>query len=198
MWDERFATEEYVYGTEPAGFLRAQEPFLRPGLRALAVADGEGRNSVYMAGRGLEVTAMDGSAVALHKARRLAKARGVDVTFQHADITCYDWPDAAYDLVVAIFIQFMDPSTRTQAFDGMTRALKPGGHLLLHGYRPEQVALGTGGPANPDFMYTEPQLRADFNGLEVVRLESYEKEIHEGAGHSGLSALIDLVMRKPL
>ncbi|WP_300515373.1 class I SAM-dependent methyltransferase [Aliiroseovarius sp.] len=197
MWDEKYATEEYVYGTEPTGFLRARAEYLIPGARALAVADGEGRNSVYLAQQGLNVTAMDGSTVALDKARRLAAARDVEVGYHHGDITCWDWRPDAYDLVVAVFIQFLDPAARAKVFEGMKRTLAPGGVLLLHGYRPEQLDYATGGPPNADFMYTEQLLTSSFADLEILRLKGYDTEIHEGTGHAGMSALIDLVARKP-
>jgi len=197
MWDRKYATEDYVYGTEPTGFLRAQAEFLTPGAKVLAVADGEGRNSVFLAEQGLEVTAMDGSTVALDKARRLAAARGVDVAYHHGDITRWDWAPEAHDLVVAVFIQFLDPPARAKVFAGLKHTLKPGGVLLLHGYRPEQLQYGTGGPPVAEFMYTEQWLADEFADMEILRLASYDKEIHEGTGHDGMSALIDLVARKP-
>lgn len=97
---------------------------------------------------------------------------------------------------MAVFIQFLTPAQRPQVFEGMQRTLRPGGTLLLHGYRPEQVALGTGGPPDPAHMYTETQLRDDFGDMDIVRLASYDAEIHEGVGHSGRSALIDLVAHR--
>ena len=197
MWDQKYATEAYVYGTEPTGFLRAQAAHLTPGATALALADGEGRNSVHLAEQGVEVTAMDGSTVALDKARRLAAARGVEVAYHHGDITRWDWAAQAYDLVVAVFIQFQEPAARAEVFAGMKRTLKPGGVLLLHGYRPEQLQYGTGGPPVAEFMYTEQGLADSFSDFEILRLASYDMEIHEGSGHAGMSALIDLVARKP-
>lgn len=197
MWNDRYDRPDYLFGTAPAVFLTEQAEWLRPGLRALAVADGEGRNSVYMAGQGLDVVAFDAAEVGLDKARRLAAARGVTVDFRLSDIESWDWDAAPYDLVVAIFIQFADPALRARIFEGMTRALAPGGVLLLHGYRPEQVDYGTGGPPLRENMYTEEMLRAAFADLEILRLESYDREVQEGEGHSGMSALIDLVARKP-
>ncbi len=197
MWNDRYDRPDYLFGTAPAVFLTEQAEWLRPGLRALAVADGEGRNSVYMAAQGLDVVAFDAAEVGLDKARRLAAARGVTVDFRLSDIESWDWDAAPYDLVVAIFIQFADPALRARIFEGMTRALAPGGVLLLHGYRPEQVDYGTGGPPLRENMYTEEMLRAAFADLEILRLESYDREVQEGEGHSGMSALIDLVARKP-
>jgi SAM-dependent methyltransferase len=193
MWDERYSTDDYLFGTEPAAFLVAHQDLLRPGARALVVADGEGRNSVFLAERGVEVVAMDASAVGVAKARKLADERGVEVDFRIADIMTWEWTPDAYDLVVAIFIQFLTPQQRPTVFDGMQRTLRPGGRLLLHGYRPEQVALGTGGPPDPAHLYTEDLLRDAFGAMHIERLESYDAVIEEGTGHRGTSALIDLV-----
>lgn len=197
MWNDRYNTPDYVFGTEPADFMLAHADHLRPGLTGLAVADGEGRNSVFMAARGVETLAMDMSPNALAKAKALAEARGVNVTHVEASITDWDWEPAAFDLVVAVFIQFLAPAERAKVFAGMVETLKPGGILMLHGYRPEQIAYGTGGPRAVENLYTEALLRESFAGLEILALESYDREIDEGVGHSGMSALIDLVARKP-
>jgi SAM-dependent methyltransferase len=162
----------------------------------LSVADGEGRNSVYLAQLGHDVVAMDASPVGVAKAQELAAQRGVAVDFRVADIMEWDWSAEAYDAVVAIFIQFLSPEQRPAVFEGMQRALRPGGRLLLHGYRPEQVALGTGGPPDPAAMYTEELLRDAFGTMDIERLESYDTVIEEGDGHRGQSALIDLIATK--
>lgn len=197
MWNERFAGEGYLFGKEPAAFLVENRAWLKSGLSGLSVADGEGRNSVYMARQGIETQAMDSSRNAVLKARALAAERGVEVDFHEADIAKWDWAADQFDLVVAIFIQFLDPQARKDVFQGMIRTLKPGGHLLLHGYTPKQLEYGTGGPRVLENLYTEGLLREAFNGMEIVSLRSYDREIDEGDGHSGMSALIDLVARKP-
>jgi SAM-dependent methyltransferase len=196
MWDERYSIEDYLFGTEPADFLVAHAQLIEPASRVLAVADGEGRNSVYLAQLGHDVLAMDASPVGVAKARALAAERGVTVDFQVADIATWDWAPDTYDAVVAIFIQFLSPEQRLDVFEGMQRTLRPGGHLLLHGYRPEQVALGTGGPPDPTAMYTEELLRAAFGAMHIERLACYDAVIEEGDGHSGHSALIDLIATK--
>lgn len=197
MWNERFNTPDYVFGTEPADFMLTHADRFKPGLRGLAVADGEGRNSVFMAQNGVETVAMDTSANALRKAKALAEAREVAVDHIEACITDWAWQPEAFDLVVAVFIQFLSPPERDRVFAGMVETLKPGGVLLLHGYRPEQLGYGTGGPRVAENLYTEALLRARFAGMEILALESYDREIEEGVGHSGMSALIDLVARKP-
>ena len=197
-WNERYAREGYVFGTSPNEFLRRETHRLTPGQSVLAVADGEGRNSVWLAKNGLRVDAVDGSSVAIEKARRLAGMEGVSVTFEEADIETWAWPVSSYDAVVAIFIQFAGPGLRAHIFDGMKQALKPGGLLLLEGYRPEQIAYGTGGPRIAENLYDEQMLRRAFGEFEFLHLASYDADIHEGEGHSGRSALIDLVARKPI
>ncbi|MCV2881272.1 SAM-dependent methyltransferase [Actibacterium sp. XHP0104] len=197
MWNERFSTKDYVFGTEPAAFLKRAAPLLAPGQSALAVADGEGRNSVWLAEQGLEVTAFDFAPNGLDKGRALAKARGVTVDFRQSDIFKWDWAGTQYDVVAAIFIQFMGPGPREQVFQGLKQALKPGGLLLLHGYAPRQVGYGTGGPGVEENMYTTDLLRQAFDGFEILRLDDYDAEIDEGHGHKGLSGLVDLIARKP-
>ncbi|AHM04891.1 hypothetical protein roselon_02573 [Roseibacterium elongatum DSM 19469] len=195
-WDARFDRDDYVYGTAPAGFLADRAHVLGPGRRVLCVADGEGRNSVHLAGLGHAVTAFDGSAVAVEKARNLAATRGVHVDFNVADIDAWDW-SRAFDAVVGIFIQFLGPPARDRMLADMARATRPGGLMLLHGYAPRQVGYGTGGPPDAANMYTAPQLQAAFDGWEILRLADYDAEIDEGIGHNGLSALVDLIARKP-
>ncbi len=131
------------------------------------------------------------------KAARLAAARGVSLDLQQVDLAAWDWPQGRFDIVAAIFIQFAGPELRTEIFENMKRALKPGGLVLLEGYRPEQIAYGTGGPRTPENLYTEPMLREAFADFEILELVAYDAAIEEGAGHSGQSALIDLVARKP-
>ena len=198
MWNERYANEDYLFGTESAAFLVAQARHLPRGARALCVADGEGRNSTWLAAQGHEVTAFDPAPNALAKARRLAEARGVTVDFREADVEDWPWEEGAVDAVVAIFIQFAPPDLRARLFADMARTLQPGGVLLLHGYAPRQVDYGTGGPPHAENMYTLELLRAAFPGWEVLHAADYDAKIDEGAGHSGRSGLIDFVARKPV
>lgn len=196
-WDVRYSREGFLFGTEPNAFLAAQAHRLEPGSRALCVADGEGRNSSWLAGRGLEVDAFDISPVAVAKARALADRRQVRVRHAIADIFQFEWPDACYDVIAAIFIQFAAPNERATIFEGFVRSLKPGGVLLLQGYRPEQLAYGTGGPPFAENMYSEALLRDAFAALDIHHLHSHDDIVNEGEGHNGMSALIDLVAIKP-
>lgn len=197
VWDERYAVDHYVFGEEPNAFLRSCADYLRPGMRALALADGEGRNGVWLAQQGLDVVSTDISPRAQEKARQLATDRGVRVEFELVDLASWAWPRKEFDLVVAIFIQFAEPDLRQAIFQGIKRTLKPGGLLLLEGYRSEQVEYGTGGPPTVENMYTSSMLSEAFSEFEIVSLVAYDADIEEGIGHRGKSALIDLVARKP-
>lgn len=197
MWEERYATPDYVFGTEPAAFLVKHRGYLLPGRTALSVADGEGRNSVFMAEAGMRVTALELVPRAIEKARALAASRGVAVDFRQADLLAHAWGTETFDLVAGIFFQFVGPEERARLFEGLARTVAPGGMLMLHGYRPEQLAYGTGGPPFAENMYTEDLLRAAFPGWEVLFAESYDRRLDEGCSHVGMSALIDFIARKP-
>lgn len=196
MWNQRYAGEEFLFGEAPNDYLREQAAQLPTRGRALCVADGEGRNSVWLARRGLQVDAFDIAENGVAKARRLAKRHGVTVDFAVADGDALAWPEAVYDLVVAIFVQFADPAMRGRLFANMVRALKPGGLLVLQGYTPRQLQYRTGGPQRADHLYTEGLLREAFAALEIVDLRSYDAELREGRQHTGMSALIGMVGRR--
>jgi cyclopropane fatty-acyl-phospholipid synthase-like methyltransferase len=195
-WERRFGEPEYVFGKEPNGFLKAQAHRLRAGQSALSVADGEGRNGVWLAQQGLDVLAVDQSPAALAKARALAEERGVRVRTELADLTSWRWPTATYDVVAAIFIQVVFPAERAEFFTNLKRALKPGGLLLMQGYRPEQLNYRTGGPPDVERMYTRSILQTAFGDMTELEIREHDSVISEGTGHVGMSALIDLIARK--
>lgn len=197
FWDARYAADGYLFGEAPNAFLAAQATRLHRGLTALAIADGDGRNGVWLAEQGLSVTTTDISPTAVDKARALADRRGVALDARVADLATWAWLEAAFDVVVAIFVQFAPPAARDLMFRRMVTALKPGGLLLLQGYRPEQLAYGTGGPGQIENLYTEALLRTAFADLELLHLVSHDSELDEGPAHRGPSALIDLVARRP-
>jgi 2-polyprenyl-3-methyl-5-hydroxy-6-metoxy-1,4-benzoquinol methylase len=197
FWDERYSTDDYIFGTAPNVFLASQAALIRPGMQALSIADGEGRNGVWLAEQGATVHAIDVSPVALEKARKLAAARGVTLEIEQADVLNWRWPEAAYDLVVAIFIQFAPPPERDRIIAGIRRTLKPGGLLILQGYTPKQIEYGTGGPPGAANMYTPELLREWFGDWDILHLHEHESVIREGSHHHGMSALVDLVARKP-
>jgi cyclopropane fatty-acyl-phospholipid synthase-like methyltransferase len=197
FWNQRYAVDEYVFGTEPNVFLTAQAHRLVPGQKVLAVADGEGRNGVWLARQGLDVLAVDVSPPALEKAKKLAARHGVTLKTELADLFAWQWGEERFDAVVAIFIQFVSTEGRRRLHRLMRQALKPGGLLLLQGYTPKQLEYKTGGPSGRDNLYTAEDLCGEFADLEILHLREYEAEIDEGAGHRGMSALVEMVARKP-
>lgn len=197
MWEDRYrSSETYLFGQEPALFLTENPWVVVPKGRALCVADGEGRISVYLARLGMQVTAFDMAPTAVARAKAMAAHAGVEMTSQLSTWQAWDWSQT-FDMVVGIFIQFTPPEARVQQFADLARAVRPGGRLVLHGYTPEQVKLGTGGPPCADNLYTGDLLREAFAGWGLERLACYEREVQEGRAHSGRSALIDFVARKP-
>ena len=195
-WNRRYDRAEFVYGEAPNAFLRQHAAGLAPG-RALCVADGEGRNGVWLAEQGWQVVSVDFSAVAQRKAAALAAKRGVTLTLTEADVHAWDYPDAAFDLVVDIFTQFSAPAARARKWAGMLRSLAPGGHAIVMGYSTAQLAHGTGGPGEIANLYTTEMLRSAFEGLEIVHLSEAELVLDEGIQHKGLSAIAGIVARRP-
>jgi SAM-dependent methyltransferase len=196
-WNQRFAGDDFLFGTEPNAWLREHAGVWQLGQRVLCVADGEGRNSVWLAQQGLQVEAFDIAEFGVAKARRLARERGVQVDFQVADCDAYAWPQGRLDGVAAIFVQFADPAMRERLFAHIVTSLAPGGTLVLQGYTPKQLEYRTGGPPIESHLYTEAMLREAFAALDIIELREYEAEVHEGSGHDGRSALIGLVARRP-
>lgn len=195
MWDERYGVEGYVYGTEPNGFLLARAGVLPLG-KVLCLGEGEGRNAVWLAEQGHAVTAVDASAVGLRKARALAAGRGVRVTTVHADLAYYRIEAESWDGIVSIFCH-LPAALRAEVHRGCVEGLRPGGILLLEAYTPSQVGRGTGGPPTAALMMDAQSLRAELAGLELLELTEREREIHEGALHNGVGAVVELVGRKP-
>lgn len=197
-WDMRYANKNYLFGREPSHFLTERQHYFEPGQVALMVADGEARNGVYLATLGLKVHSVDGSTVALRKAKQLADDAGVKLILEQADVMDWTWYDDAYHHVIGVMIQFADPESRPSLFENMKRAVRPGGYLMLHGYRPEQVELGTGGPPDPAYMYTSEMLREAFSDFEILELTEEDRLVEDGVAHRGQSALINFVARKPV
>ena len=195
-WNRRFAEADYLFGTAPNEWLRGHAAVWAPGARVLSVADGEGRNSVWLAGQGLVVDAFDIAEAGVAKARRLAVENGVSVNFTVADCDSYAWPLASCDGVAAIFVQFAAPEQRQRLFQRIVQSLKPGGTLVLQGYTPRQLEFRTGGPPLASHLYTEQILRTAFAELEILTLIEYDADVAEGSGHKGRSALIGLVARR--
>ncbi len=201
-WNERFSGDDYLFGTAPNGFLASQQRLLRGfssgtgGGTALAIADGEGRNGVFLAEQGLDVLSVDFSPVALAKARELAKTRGVAVRFEQADVLRWTWPTAQFDVVAAIIVQFATAAERPRFFAGIKQALKPGGLLLMQAYRPEQLGYATGGPKDVTQLYTRALLEETFSDFASLEIREHDSALQEGCRHVGMSALIDFVGTK--
>lgn len=196
-WNARYAIPDYLFGEEPNDFVRREAHRIVPRGSVLCIADGEGRNSVWLAKQGFAVTAFDFAPNAVDKARLLAKRQGVNVDHRLGDVEHWPWSAARYDALVVIFIQFLPPETRDAVLADMLQAVAPGGVFLLEGYRPEQVDYATGGPPRREHMYTRPWVEARLRGWEILALEEYDAVIREGRAHSGISALIDVVARRP-
>jgi SAM-dependent methyltransferase len=195
-WNQRFAQDEFLFGTAPNGWLRDHAGVWRANERVLCVADGEGRNSVWLAGCGYTVDAFDIAEMGVAKARRFAADKKVTVNFSVADCDTFEWPQAAYDGVAAIFVQFADPAVRERLFANIVSCLKPGGTLILQGYTPKQLEYRTGGPSILSHLYTKELLRKSFAELDIQVLREYEADVQEGNGHRGRSALVGLVARR--
>ncbi|MHA7879772.1 MAG: SAM-dependent methyltransferase [Saccharospirillum sp.] len=195
MWDQRYSGSDYLYGTEPNDFLREQAEVLAGGGQVLCLAEGEGRNAAYLAQQGLNVTAVDASAVGLAKAVQLAAEKGVRVHTEHADLAEYDLGHERWDAVVSIFCH-LPPALRKRVHLQVVNALKPGGVLILEAYRPEQLDYQTGGPGSADMMMTEESLRTELDGLHFDHLLSTVRSIKEGTGHTGEGAVVQLLALK--
>ena len=196
-WEARFATPDYAFGKEPNYFLKSCQKLLPRRGRALAIADGEGRNGVWLAEQGLDVVSLDFSPAAQNKARALAAERGVKVTFIQADVHAWDYPRAAFDLVAEIFAQFSSPAERATKWAGLRRTLKSGGLLIIQGYTPKQLQYGTGGPKRLENLYTRAMLEQEFGDFRDLKIVEEEREMREGASHAGMSAVIGLTAIKP-
>jgi SAM-dependent methyltransferase len=194
FWDDRYRAEEYAYGREPNEFLRAEAHRIPVG-RVLCLAEGEGRNAVFLAGVGDDVTAVDFSTEGLRKTERLAAERNVAVTTVHADLATYEPEADAFSGIVAIFAH-LPPAVRKHVHGWIPRALRPGGVFVLEAYTPAQIALNTGGPRDPALLMTLKALKDELVPLAIEIGRELEREIHEGAFHGGPSATVQLVARR--
>lgn len=198
IWDERYNTDQFIFGIKPNQYLETvANKYLKPGASTLCVADGEGRNSVWLAQQGYQVDAFDLSPNAIKKAQHLARQHGVKVNYQLSDCESWGWSEHAYDSIVAIFIQFYGPEMRTQLFSRMIASLKPGGVLILQGYTPKQIEYKTGGPSQLENLYTENVVRDLLQSLKIKEMVLTEQVISEGCAHNGMSALMGVVAVKP-
>ena len=194
MWDEKYGGVGYAYGTLPNEFL-AENFHAIPKGRVLSLAEGEGRNAVFLAKQGYTVTGVDGSIVGLNKARKLAEDRGVTVEFIHADLADFDLGENKWDGIVSIFNP-LPSELRRQLYKKIEAALKPNGVFLLEAYRPDQIDYGTGGGKDPDTMQTKETLLAELPGLEFSHLVELERPVIEGTLHTGMGAVVQAIATK--
>jgi SAM-dependent methyltransferase len=195
-WDAHYGQAEWRYGTDPNAFLTEWAPSLRAGGRVLCVAEGQGRNAVYLAELGHDVVAVDRSSVGLADAHRLAASRGVTIHTEVADLATYDPGEDEWDAIVSIFAHL--PSTVRRALHRrLVPALRPGGLFILEAYTPRQLGYGTGGPADVDMMMPLADLVAELQGLEILVGQEKERVVVEGSRHTGLAHVVQVVARNP-
>ena len=198
MWNERFAREEPVYGEEPNRYLRSQtEKRLKPPMKVLLPADGYGRNGLWLAKEGFEVTTVDVSPVGVERARKAAQSAGVSAEILRGDLNTWEWPKDQFDAVAAIYLH-LPPEERQGVHAHMLGALKPGGILILEAFNPGQLAYTSGGPKNVELLYTAEMLRRDFARAEELELEETVAELEEGRMHSGLGSVVRAVLRRAI
>jgi len=195
QWEERYSADGFFYGSEPNDFLREQVDALPAGCDVLCLGEGEGRNAVFLAGRGFHVTAVDQSGVGLAKARSLAAERGVHIDTAVADLS--DWAIDArrWGGIVSIWCH-LPRTLRAQAHRQVVAALEPGGAFILEAYVPAQLRFRTGGPSDPELLPTLAELQEELHGLEFEVARECERHVHEGRGHDGPSAVVQLLARR--
>ena len=194
-WDERYAGPGYAYGLEPNDFLVLVAGHLPPGP-VLSLAEGEGRNALFLAGRGHDVLAVDQSAVGLAKARERARELGLPLQTRQADLGEYAIEPGAWAGVVSIFCH-LPRALRERVHASVVRGLRPGGVLVLEAYTPDQLGRGTGGPASADFLMSLEDLTRELAGLEFLHAVELERDVHEGSFHTGRAAVVQVVARRP-
>ncbi len=197
FWNARYAEPELAYGDAPNDFLASVAD--RIGGRILCLAEGQGRNAVFLAQRGLEVVAVDRSEVGLERAQAFAAEHGVEITTQVADLEDYDLGLEAWDAVVSIFAH-TSAEIRRSLHRRVVASLRPGGAFVLEAYTPEQTERNTGGPSGPgavDITMTADGLRSELAGLEVEILRETERDVLEGAYHNGDAAVVQMLAFKP-
>lgn len=197
MWEDRYAQDDYLFGTDPVPFLLKHDAFFEKGQSVLSIAEGEGRNGVHLAKKGLNVTGVEFAPSAVAKAKKLAASNQVSIAFVQSDLFEWDWPVDAFDITLGLFFQFVGPAERDVLWRKVLDATRPGGLVMIHGYTPKQLEFGTGGPPCAQNMYTKSCFADIFGNCEVLVLEDYEAEQRSGSAHVGMSALIDFIARKP-
>lgn len=194
-WDERYNTEEYVYGKKPNVFLEQQSHLFKPGMKVLTIAEGEGRNAVWLAEKSLDVEMWDYSRVGLEKALRLAENREVIIKTHLIDLSNAEWPTSSFDIVISIFGHFQD-DVKSEVFKGIQKSLKPGGYFITEVYSKEQVQLNTGGPKDLNYLYETADFKTLSQSLETLLIFEGIVNREEGRLHNGESAVIQYIGQK--
>jgi len=195
-WDARYAAQPWMFGQSPNRYLESWAPRLPRHGRALALGDGEGRNGVWLAERGLQVTAVDWSAAGLSRAAALAETRGVALATEAADLTTWSWPAARFEVIAWIFLH-LPPADRATVVAGALRALAPGGVLVLECFSPAQGGRRSGGPREPALLWTRAIAEAAFAGLETLECLEGGVLLDEGPKHQGLAEVVRGAWRRP-
>ncbi|MFC2116213.1 class I SAM-dependent methyltransferase [Bacteroidota bacterium] len=196
FWDQRYSEPGFAYGREPNDFFRHIIDELSPG-KLLLPGEGEGRNAIYAASRGWEVTAFDQSRIAREKALNWAGEMGLQLEYLLADISAFTCAFPEYDLIAMVYIH-LPPSIRHMVHQKLTACIKPGGIIIMECFHKSQLNYGTGGPPVEELLYLEEDLMTDFSQLEITKCEQQILDIHEGEYHSGKSSIIRLIAQKPL
>ena len=196
FWDTRYRDQEYVYGVSPNDFLREHASLFKAGDHVLSLAEGEGRNAVFLAQRGCAVRGVDFSAEGRKKALQLAHTQGVKIDYDVADLTHYEMGDAHWDGIVSIFCHLVDRA-RPILYQSIKRGLKPGGVLLHESYNKKQLKYDTGGPRDATHLPSLEELQSGFDDFEIILARDIEREIQEGPYHHGLGAVTQFVARRP-
>lgn len=195
MWDERYRSGEFVYGREPNDFLAAFAGRI-PGGRVLCLAEGQGRNAVYLAGLGYQVTGVDSSAVGLEMARKLAAEKGVEIETINADLESFVIGENCWEGIVSIFCH-LPPPVRKVLHRKVVAGLRPGGIFILEAYTPRQLEFRTGGPTSPDLLMTLDALRSELQGLDFIHAAEVERDVIEGTLHTGKASVVQVAAVKP-
>jgi len=193
MWNERYSVEEYIYGSEPNTFLVEHAHILDGPV--LSLAEGEGRNGVFLASLGLDVYGVDGSEVALAKAQNLAKSRGLEIRTEVCDLREFQPEPNFYGAVISISAH-LPPDIRKILYPRVERSLKAGGIVLLEAYSEAQLARNTGGPRDIDMLMTRAKIEQEFLLCDIILLQEIEREVNEGSYHNGLASVVQFIGRK--
>ena len=195
FWDSRYSEDGFAYGLTPNVFLSSFENSFKTGQKVLVIGDGEGRNGVWLAEQGCEVTSVDSSLIGVEKAQKLAKEKNVEIEAICADLTQWDWPDSEFDFVVIIYVHF-PPNVRAALHDKVVSALKPSGQLIMESFTPDQLNYSSGGPPVLEMLYSAEMMKNDFKLLEIQELKECVVELNEGKYHCGDGAVIRLLALK--